>query len=154
MSEFGDNLKIREDALKIKEKDLDDTLKSIDSENTKTSFALAFESLLVIQSFEFLVKKPLWMTIPYAAIIFFAIVLALYNLFAKKVVIHTNVDDVFIRKNENNNWDSYIDRKYERINDAYKNAKDLLNTKASLTKLTFIFLGIAVLILLIGSIIC
>jgi hypothetical protein len=149
----NENLKIREDAIKIKEDDLQDTIQSIDNENTKTSFSLAFESLLIIQSFDFLTKKPLWLAISYSIFILFSIIIAFYNLFAKKVSTHTNVEDVFIRKNNNNNWDDYIDRKYMRISDAYKSAKELLNSKANLTRCTFILLGIALLIYLIGGII-
>ena len=147
-----DNLKIREDAIKIKENDLKDTIQSIDSENTKTSLALAFESLLIIQSFDFLSKKPLLLSISFVIFILASIIVALYNLFAKKVPLHTNVEDIFIRKESNNNWSDYIDRKYERISDAYKKGKELLNSKANLTGYSFLLLLIALIIYLIGGI--
>lgn len=152
MSEKGDNIKIREDALKIKEKDIEDTLKSIDSENTKTSFALAFESLLVVQSLNFLTKNSLCIIIPYAIAILVAIIIALWNLVAKKVYIHTNVDDIFCRKDRYNDWNTYLDQKYERFKQTYTEAKRLLNAKANLTIATFISLIIALLILLVGGI--
>ena len=153
MNEENDNIKIREDALKIKEKDIEDTLKSIHSENTKTSFALAFESLLVVQSFEFLTQNSLWITIPYRVIISISLLIAFYNLFAKKVYIHTNIDDIFSKKDEYNNWSKYLDDKYERFKQINTEAKRLLDKKASYTRCTFILLGIAVLILLIGGIV-
>ncbi len=145
-----DNIKIREDALKIQEKDIEDTIQSIDNENIKTSFAIAFESLLIVQVIDFIKDKPLIIKILFFAPLLLSIGTAFWNIFSRKVPIHTNVDEAFVRKESYNNWSDYLDKKHLRLNDIYKSAQELLKTKSFLTKSTFGLLSISLLILIIG----
>jgi len=92
------NLRIREDAIRIQEKDLEDIIKSYELENSKTSVGLAFAGLLLIQSTQFVFERPPWYSVLFLALLVLAVFVGFRNLFAKKVPLHTNVDEVFIRK--------------------------------------------------------
>ena len=148
----NENLKIREDALKIKEKDLQDTLQSIEMENRKTIAAIGFEAILVSLTLNAVTKMNFGQYFFFGLMILISTIVSFYNLFAKKVAIHTDVDEIFIRKEDNNDWDRYIDYKYLRIKKSYEDAQKLLVKKAVLTIWTFVFLSIAILTVLIGGV--
>lgn len=145
-----DNVKIREDALRIQERDLEDALKTVEQENNKTSIAMGFLGLILVQSLQFVPTQPRWWAALYLALLTFAAVTGFYNLFAKKVGVHTNVAEVFTRKEAFNFWSDYLDLKYLRIADAYKEAARLVDGKALLNKITFASIGAGLLILILG----
>ena len=112
----NDLLKIKEDAIKIQEADLLDTIKSIEAENTKSSFALIFASA-IIALLKDLDKLPLWVNIIFLILSIGSIIIALYNISAKKVSVHANVDEIFV-KNIPTQWEEHLQNKHLCIVDA------------------------------------
>ena len=54
----GDLIKIKEDALKIQEADVEDSIRSIENENTKSSLVLGFAAALLGVTFQILDALP------------------------------------------------------------------------------------------------
>jgi len=135
--ENNELIKIKEDAIKIKEHDLDDTIKSIENENIKSSFVLGFSGILFGIVFGQMNKILIQEAIIFTLLL--SIIISLWNITAKKVETHTNVDEIFIN-NRPREWEEYLNYKYLRLNDNYKNAKKLLYQKSDYTKASFILL--------------
>lgn len=145
-----DSLRIREDALYIQEKDLEDALKTIEQENYKTSVALGFIGVILVQSLQFASDGPLWWSVIYLGLLMLAAATGFYNLLSKKIAVHTNVDEIFVRKEAFRSWSDYLDLKHLRLAEAYRDAKKLVGHKASLTKITFALVVFSLLILAVG----
>lgn len=147
----NDLIKIKEDAVKIQEADLLDTLKSIEAENTKSSFVLIFTSALIalLKDFD---KLPLWVNIIFLALAIGSIVVALYNISAKKVSIHANVDEIFV-KNTPTQWEEHLQNKHLFLRNSYQETKNLLYKKANLTKTSFVLMALSTIIISIAKII-
>ena len=147
----NDLIKIKEDAVKIQEADILDTLKSIEAENTKSSFALIFTSALIalLKDFD---KLPLWVNIIFLVLAIGSIVVALYNISAKKVSAHANVDETFV-KNTPTQWEEHLQNKHLFLRNSYHEAKNLLYKKANLTRASFILVALSTIIISIAKII-
>ena len=147
----NDLLKIKEDAIKIQEADLLDTIKSIEAENTKSSFVLIFASAL-IALFKDFDKSPLWVNIVFLVLAISSIIVALYNISAKKVSVHANVDEIFL-KNTPTQWEEHLQNKHLFLRNSYQEAKNLLYTKASLTRISFVLVALSTILISIAKII-
>ncbi len=147
----NDLIKIKEDAVKIQEADLLDTLKSIEAENTKSSFALIFASALIALLSDF-DKLPLWVNIIFLVLAIGSIVVALYNISAKKVSVHANVDEIFV-KNTPTQWVEHLQNKHLFLRNSYQEAKNLLYKKANLTRVSFVLVALSTIIISIAKII-
>ena len=147
----NDLIKIKEDAIKIQEADLLDTIKSIEAENTKSSFVLIFASALIalVKDFD---KLPQWVNIVFLVFAIGSVILAFYNISAKKVSVHANVDEIFV-KNTPTQWEEHLNNKHLSLRDRYQEAKNLLYTKASLTKISFILVALSTILISIVHII-
>jgi len=147
----NDLIKIKEDAVKIQEADLLDTLKSIEVENTKSSFALIFTSALIalLKNFD---KLSPWVNIIFLVLAIGSIVVALYNISAKKVSVHANVDEIFV-KNTPTQWEEHLQNKHLFLRNSYQEAKNLLYKKANLTRASFILVALSTIIISIAKII-
>ncbi len=143
-----DLIKIKEDAIKIQINDLQDTIKSIENENIKSSFILGFAGILFSLVFDNIEILSLWQAIVYIILLLGSIGIAFWNITAKKVDIHINVDEIFVN-NEPKNWERYLNFKHLRLRENYQNAKDLLYQKANYTRLSFVLLILSVLFLTI-----
>jgi hypothetical protein len=147
----NDLLKIKEDAIKIQEADLLDTIKSVEAENTKSSFALIFASALIalLKDFD---KLPLWINILFLVLAIGSIIFALYNISAKKVSVHANVDEIFV-KNIPTQWEEHLQNKHLFLRNSYQEAKSLLYTKANLTRISFVLVALSTILISIAKII-
>ncbi len=147
----NDLLKIKEDAIKIQESDLLDTIKSIEAENTKSSFVLIFASAIMalLKDFD---KLPLWINIFFLVLAIGSIIFALYNISAKKVSIHANVDEIFV-KNIPTQWEEHLQNKHLFLRNNYQEAKSLLYTKANLTRISFVLVALSAILISIAKII-
>jgi len=147
----NDLLKIKEDAIKIQEADLLDTIKSVEAENTKSSFALIFASALIalLKDFD---KLPLWINILFLVLAIGSIIFALYNISAKKVSVHANVDEIFA-KNTPTQWEEHLQNKHLFLRNSYQEAKSLLYTKANLTRISFVLVALSTILISIAKII-
>ena len=147
----NDLIKIKEDAVKIQEADILDTLKSIEAENTKSSFALIFTSALIalLKDFD---KLPLWVNIIFLVLAIGSIIVALYNISAKKISVHANVDEIFV-KNIPTQWEEHLQNKHLFLRNSYQEAKNLLYKKANLTRASFILVALSTIIISIAKII-
>ncbi|MCD6429394.1 hypothetical protein J7L09_01730 [bacterium] len=134
-----DLIKIKEDAIKIQINDLQDTIKSIENENIKSSFILGFAGILFSLVFDKVDILSLWQAIVYIILLLGSIGIAFWNITAKKVNIHINVDEIFVN-NEPKNWERYLNFKHLRLRENYQNAKNLLYQKANYTRLSFVLL--------------
>ncbi|XOB40570.1 MAG: hypothetical protein ACKKMR_00980 [Candidatus Nealsonbacteria bacterium] len=132
-------IKIKEDAVKIQISDLQDTVKSIENENIKSSFILGFAGILFGLVFNKVDILPLWQAIVFIILLLSSIKLAFWNITAKKVNIHINVDEIFVN-NEPRKWEKYLNFKHLRLRKNYRNAKNLLYQKANYTRLSFVLL--------------
>jgi activator of 2-hydroxyglutaryl-CoA dehydratase len=147
-----ENIKIREDAIRIQEKDVADTCDGIKFETTKISFALAFLSIVTAQSLKFVLSQDYWYKILFIILLLVAFGAAMFSLFAKKTNVHTNVDPIFA-DNSNDNWKQYLEHRHNNLKDIKTNADKLLKSKVKYTKTTFILLSLVVLYLIIGVLI-
>lgn len=147
----NDLIKVKEDAVKIQETDLLDTLKSIEAENTKSSFVLIFASALIalLKDFD---KLPLWVNIASLVLAISSIIVALYNISAKKISVHANVDEIFV-KNIPTQWEEHLQNKHLFLRNSYQEAKNLLYKKANLTRASFILVAISTILISIAKII-
>jgi hypothetical protein len=147
----NDLIKIKEDAVKIQEKDLIDTVKSIEIENTKSSFVLIFSSALIA-----LIKDsktlPLSVNIIFLILAIGSIAVSFYNITAKKIVIHANVDEIFV-KNIPTQWLEHLNNKHLFLKACYQEAKNLLYRKANLTRVSFILVVLSTILISIAKII-
>lgn len=146
-----DFIKIQEDAVKIQEADLQDTVKSIEAENTKSSFVLIFTSALVVLIKDF-DNFPLWVNTLFLVFTISSILIAFYNISSKKIHTHSNVDEIFV-KNTPTQWEEHLRNKHLFLRDAYQEAKAVLYKKAFLTKVAFIFVALATILISIANII-
>jgi hypothetical protein len=147
----NDLIKIKEDAIKIQEADLLDTIKSIEAENTKSSFVLIFASALIVLVKDF-DKLPQWINIVFLILAIGSVILAFYNISAKKINVHANVDEIFV-KNTPTQWEEHLANKHLFLRNSYQEAKSLLYTKAILTKISFILVTLSTIFISIAKII-
>lgn len=136
----NDLSRIKEDAVKIQEIDLLDTIKSIEAENTKSSLVLVFISAFMVLSLNF-DKSSFWVIVLYVLaniLAFGSVILAFCNISAKKINIHANVDEIFI-KNTPKQWEEHLQNKHLFLRTSYQAAKNLLYKKSKLTKASFVF---------------
>lgn len=104
----NDNLiKIKEDAIKIQEADIADTIRSIENENTKSSFVLGFAAVLFGIVFDKMDKIQQEIMLVFLLLVVLSVIFALWNISAKKIKIHTNVDEIFV-KNKPDNWKNIL----------------------------------------------
>lgn len=141
-------IKIKEDSIKIQEHDLEDTVKSIENENSKSSFVLGFAGILFALIFNQVDKILLWQAIVFVSLLICSIGFALWNITAKKVSIHTEVDQIFVN-NEPKEWEKYLNYKHLRLNDSYDSAKNLLYQKCNYTRISFVLLILSSLFLVL-----
>jgi hypothetical protein len=73
-------------------------------------------------AFNQLDKLPLLPAIIFVLLLSSAVVISLFNISAKKVKIHINVDEVFVN-NIPNDWETYLNYKHLRYREIYENAK-------------------------------
>ncbi|MCM8817105.1 MAG: hypothetical protein NC913_06315 [Candidatus Omnitrophica bacterium] len=104
----NDNLiKIKEDAIKIQEADIADAIRSIENENTKSSFVLGFAAVLFGIVFDKMDKIQQEIMLVFLLLVVLSVIFALWNISAKKIKIHTNVDEIFV-KNKPDNWKNIL----------------------------------------------
>lgn len=151
MGNDNDLIKIKEDAIKIQEADIADTIKSIENENTKSSFVLGFAAVLFGIVFDKIDKIQKCVALISVMTLLSAVGLALWNISAKKIKIHTNVDEIFV-KNKPDAWEEHLNNRHLRLREIYNEAHKLLYQKALLTRLAFILLILSAVLLLIGRI--
>lgn len=147
----SDLIRVKEDAIKIQEADLVDTIKSIEAENTKSSFSLIFASALIafLKDFD---KLPLWVNIIFLILAVGSVIVSLYNISAKKVSVHANVDEIFV-KNAPTQWEEHLQNKHLFLGNSYQEAKKLLYKKANLTRASFILVVLSTILISIAKII-
>ena len=143
---ISDLNKIKEDAIRIQENDLKDTISSIENEATKSSFVIGFAGVLFAIVFATLDQISLPYAVVFTLLLLLSISLAFWNITSKKIFIHTNVDDIFVNSSHNE-WGKYLDSKHLHLRKSYNNAKDLLYRKTAKTKWSFCFLILASLLL-------
>ena len=139
ISNSNDLIKIKEDAIRIQEKDLEDTVRSIADETHKSSLIIGFIGAVFILSFGYLDDIPLPYIAAFILLLLLAACFALWNMAPKKTIIHTNVDEVFV-KGKPDKREEYLGYRHLSLRASYGNAKTLLYRKASCTKWALIFL--------------
>jgi len=151
MDENNDLIKIKEDAIKIQEADVLDTVRSIEGENTKSSFVLGFAAVLFGIALNIMDKIPREVSFTFLILLFGSVVAAFWNIAAKKVRIHTNVDELFVH-NRPMQWEEHLNNKHLRLRGSYNEAKELLCKKANLTRWAFGLLILSALLLVITKV--
>lgn len=144
----NDLIKIKEDAIKIQEQDLRDTITSIDNETTKSSLVIGFAGILFGIAFGQIDNFPLFHTIIFISLLLASIAFAFWNMISKKITIHTNVDSIFVNKRPQE-WEEYLNYRHLHLRDTYNNAKNLLYQKATFTKISFCLLILSSLFLIL-----
>ena len=147
----NDILKIKENAIKMQRDDLMDTIKSIEAEAKKSSFALVFASSILVFANRLANGVEFCIYIIFVILLLSSIVVAFYNISSKKVKIHADVDEIFVKKLPKQ-WESHLDNKHLFLRKAYQDAKMLLYKKAILTKVSYFLIILATLIILIYKI--
>lgn len=145
----NDLIKIKEDAVKIQEIDLLDTLKSVEAENTKSSFVLIFASALIVLVKD-LGKFPEGIGVAFLILSIGSIILAFYNITAKKISVHANVNEIFV-KNNPTNWEDHLNNKHLHLRGCYQDAKNLLYQKANFNRWAFILVALSTILISITN---
>lgn len=145
-------VKIKEDALKIQEADITDTIRSIENENTKSSFVLGFAAAVFGMTFGELSELPALVAGAFFLVLLSSVGCAFANITAKKLKIHTTVDEIFVHRRPTL-WEEYLNNKHLRLRDVYQEAKGLLYTKATLTRWSFALLILSAIFIAITKII-
>jgi len=153
MTNGNDLIKIKEDAIKIQEADITDTIKSIENENTKSSFVLGFAAVLFGILFDKMDKIHRGAAIASLLLLLISVALVIRNIFAKKIKIHTNVDEIF-ENYKPNDWEEHLNNRHLRLREIYIEAKTLLYQKATLNRWAYLLLISSVIILSIARILC
>ncbi len=146
----NDLIKIKEDAIKIQEADLADTLNCTEAENRKCSYVILFVPALLIALSNnlggFYILHP-WRSYSVFAGLVFGVVsvgVALYSMWPKKVGVHTNTDDVF--NMQSMAWEKYLSDLHLSLKERYQNAQNMLHSKTKCTKVSFCFV--------VGCVVC
>lgn len=130
-------LKIKEECLKIQEKDISDQVKNIDNENNKSWIIIWFVWTIITFWLQDFNNKGFCLLIIFFTLSIIPILLALMNIWSKSVWYHLNINTFFI--NESNDYKKYLNDMHLAYQNTYKNVSDLLVKKALLTKLSYIF---------------
>ena len=133
----NDLIKVKEDAIRIQEADLLDTFRCIEAENRKSSYVLLFASGLVTWIASTDTNFPCYVEIFVLITGLVAVFSALYNLVGKKVSVHTTVDSIFIH-NDPTDWETHLNDKHGALRLNYQNARQFLEEKARLNKVSFV----------------
>lgn len=131
-----DILKIYEDCIKIQQHDIDDNLKSIDNENTKSHYVFIIAGVIInyLLSSNQICENVL---ILLALILtYLSIVISLYNILPKKVYNQINVDKIFVFENYTD-WKNHLRNKHLTLNKNYSSTKRLLSIKAIVNYISY-----------------
>lgn len=138
-------LRIKADAVRIQEKDVDDQLKNIEGENVKSTIIIGLIGAMatLVPNSE---NITLSMKIVLMVVFLLPLLIALYNIFSKRVFSHRDVDDCFV--NRTDKFEAYLNSCHLTLKKNYRSISDLLIKKRLLTGLTYIATIVLVLTIL------
>ncbi len=139
--------RIREDAIRIQEGDIQDTLEDIRQENQKSSFILAFLAVFFGSFFDSLPTLSVKEQYVFVAFLVSATFIALWNIIAKKLKTHSNVDEIFVL-DDYKNWGIYIKDKHLRLRGVYSEAQRVLRDKSFFNKVAIVIASFSILVLI------
>ena len=125
-------------------RDIDDQIKNINQENWKTNIIFVVIATILSVVFDVLNKDCLSIVI--FILILFVFLLGLFNIFSKKVNGHTKIDSLFIKGVSYGDWNNYLDNKFESLKYSYNEYTRLLNQKVIINKISFVILGLVILL--------
>jgi len=131
---------VKEDALKILERDISDSIRSIEGEHLKSSLVIGFSGLVlgVLNA----VKGGYSQTTSNIklALIFLlvSIGVTIWNLSAKPLAIHTDISPIF-GSSPVKLWGQYLNAKHTRYQDIYSEAERIRKGKAMLNRTAYLF---------------
>ena len=139
-------LKIKVDCIRIQEKDLEDQVKNIEHENTKSAIIVGFIGAMsaIIPDGKSLSLYP--KTIIVVSFLL-TVWLALYNIFSKSVSSHRNIDGCFVDRT--NQYEAYLNSCHLTLRKNYQSVSDLLKRKICLTWLAYISATVGVATILV-----
>lgn len=142
-------IKVKEESLRIQERDIYDQVKNIDNENTKSWIIIWFVWTIIAFWFSNLweidICLKIWLFISWIL----PITIALLNIWSKTVWYHISVNDFFVKKEEYSNYEKYLNDLHLTYLKTYKNVSNLLNKKANLTKISYVFTTILFIFILL-----
>lgn len=140
----NDSIKIKEDAVKLKEKDIEDTIKSLDNQAIVSYYIVsAILWFLALVFREVSVDKSTKITV--LVLGFILVFIWFYNILSKKVDIHSDMSWVFSEKYKKT-YDEYLDKKYQHLSKIYTNVKNWLLEKSNLNRCISILWAVYILI--------
>lgn len=143
----NERVKIKEDALRILETDSQDTIRSLEQEHLKSSFALGFAATFLGVVMDKLDALSSCVAIPILLLLLGSVAVAIYNLLARSIPTHTNVDKVF-EEGGPTGWEKHLHVKYESMEKHYRQLSRLLKEKSVMTKISFACLFFSALLLI------
>lgn len=128
-------LRIKADGVRIQEKDIEDQLKNIESENMKSTIIIGFIGAMASlipnsKDITFSLKITLFV------LFLLPLVITLYNIFSKRVFSHRDIDDCFV--NRTTDIEAYFNSCHLALKKNYKSISDLLLKKRILTGSAYI----------------
>lgn len=140
-------VKIKEDAIEVLLKTKELHIQSSDLETTKASAILAVAGIVLVQIFSNpIIKKIIWWELlPFSLPLLGAIIACFWNLFPKQVTTQLEIDSVF-GPNRRNDWEQYLNDKFQAENKHKNNAFELAKEKSNRTKWALILLTLSIII--------
>lgn len=143
-----DILIIKEDAIKIKEKDIEDTVKSLSYQSIISYYAVSVILLFYVILFKSITIFNLKIIVLLLLFWFILLLIWFYNILSIKINIHSDMSWVFLKKNKFT-YDKYLDKRYEKLKIIYSNAKKGLIKKANINRKLYILSGLFILTIII-----
>lgn len=143
------NEKIKEDAIKdYLIEDIKDQSKSLDQENWKNYIIFLILGFFIKSIFD-LEHDSLTAFIYVLFMIIFT--LSAYNFFSKKVLIYTNIENIFNNNISIETYEEWLNKKYRQLKNNSNNYKNLISSKVIINKINLFLLCIMLLLLVINK---
>lgn len=137
-----DIIKIKENIIRIQERDIFDQVKNVNNENTKTWYILAFLGILVWLN-DFQIEDKCFQIL-YMILIISTLSITFINLITIKVYYHLK-----LQNNKYNNYLIFLDKLYELNQQSYNNISNIIKLKAILNSINIILIIILIIFILI-----
>lgn len=147
----NDIIKIYEDCIKIQQHDVDDNLKSIDNENTKSYYVFIIAGVIINYLLSLSQIRENVLILLALILITLSIVISLYNILSKKVYSQINIDEIFVLDNYSD-WKGYLKHKHLTLRTNYDSTKRLLSIKSYINYISYGLLVLSLILIIIERI--
>jgi len=128
---------IYENIIYQKEKDLDDQVKNLESENNKSKIVIWFVWTIILFTIQhFRSDLGICYKVVFFVLAILSLSIPLYNIYSKSVSYHLGLDKFF--NSDDMTYEKYLNELYILKKQAYYNVTELLKKKVILTKISYV----------------